>query len=76
MGNILRSRLMDLAVRVLRLGQRRNNRDLPAFEPGNESIERVARYVKRLKSQFFRQETLAEASESIGLSLTPVHGRL
>ncbi len=65
---ILQSRLMDLAVRVLRLARRRGRNELPAFEPGNDSTDRVARYVLRLKSHFFRQETATEAARSVGLS--------
>jgi AraC-like DNA-binding protein/mannose-6-phosphate isomerase-like protein (cupin superfamily) len=65
---LLRSRLMDLAVRTLRLARRRTGKQLPAFEPGSDSTDRVARYALRLKSQFFRQESLAEAARSVGLS--------
>lgn len=65
---ILRSRLIDLAVRTLRLARRRSGKDLPAFEPGSDSTDRVARYALRLKSQFFRQETMVEAARSVGLS--------
>jgi AraC-like DNA-binding protein len=65
---ILQSRLMDLAVRTLRLARRKWGKSMPAFEPGNDSTDRVARYVLRLKSQFFRQETMAEAARSVGLS--------
>ncbi len=65
---MLQSRLLDLAVRVVRLARRRTRHELPAFELGNESIERVTLYVQRLKSQFFRQETVSEASRSVGLS--------
>ena len=54
---LLRSRLIDLAVRTLRLARRRGRNDLPAFEQGNDSTERVARYALGLKSHFFRQET-------------------
>lgn len=65
---ILQSRLMDLAVRILRLARRRSRNDLPAFEPGSDSTDRVARYVLRLKARFFRQETITEAARSVGLS--------
>ncbi|EEF63027.1 beta-N-acetylglucosaminidase domain-containing protein [Pedosphaera parvula] len=64
---MLQSRLIDLAVRTLRLARRRGRNDLPAFEPGNDSTERVARYALRLKSRFFRQETIEEASKAVGL---------
>lgn len=65
---ILLSRLMDLAVRVLRLVNRRGGSGPPVFEPGNDSIDRVARYSVRLRSRFFRQETMVEAARSVGLS--------
>ena len=67
-GMILHSRLIDLAVRTLRLARRQGQKDLPVFEPGNASTERVAHYALRLKSRFYRQETLAEAARSVGLS--------
>ncbi len=65
---ILHSRLMDVAVRTLRLARRKGGRSLPVFEPGSDSTDRVARYALRLKSQFFRQETMVEAARSVGLS--------
>jgi AraC-like DNA-binding protein len=65
---ILRSRLMDLAVRTLRLARRKGGNDLPGFEPGSDSTDRVALYALRLKSQFFRQQNMAEAAASVGLS--------
>lgn len=65
---ILQSRLMDVAVRTLRLARRKGGKGLPAFEPGSDSTDRVARYALRLKSQFFRQETMSEAARSVGLS--------
>lgn len=64
---LLRSRLIDLAVRTLRLARRRGRNDLPAFEQGSDSTERVARYALGLKSHFFRQETIAEAASVVGL---------
>jgi AraC-like DNA-binding protein/mannose-6-phosphate isomerase-like protein (cupin superfamily) len=64
---MLQSRLIDLAVRTLRLMRRRGRNDLPAFEPGSDSTERVARYALRLKSRFFRQETISEAAHAVGL---------
>ena len=64
---ILRSRLIDLAVRTLRLARRRGRNDLPAFEPSSDSTERVARYALSLKSHFFRQESISEAASAVGL---------
>jgi len=65
---VLRSRLMDLAVRTLRLIWGRGRQEMPIFEPGNDSSDRVARYAVRLKSRFFKQESLIEAARSVGLS--------
>jgi AraC-like DNA-binding protein len=65
---MLQSRLLDLAVRILRLAGRQKRPDLSAFEVGNESIERVALYVQRLNTQFFRQEGILDAARSVGLS--------
>ena len=65
---ILQSRLLDIAVRTLRLARRKGGKGLPVFEPGSDSTDRVARYALRLKSQFFRQETMVEAARSVGLS--------
>ena len=64
---LLQSRLMDVAVRALRLARRKGGKGMPAFEPGSDSTDRVARYALRLKSQFFRQETMAVAARSVGL---------
>jgi AraC-like DNA-binding protein len=64
---ILHSRLIDLAVRALRLSRRRRREDLPLFEPGSDSAERVAKYALRLKSRFYRQEAITEAARSVGL---------
>ena len=63
----LQSRLSDLAVRVLRRVRRRQN-DVPLFEPGGDRAHLVARYALRLKSQFYRHETMAEAARSVGVS--------
>lgn len=65
---ILHSRLIDVAVRLLRLAIRKGGKTPAAFDPGTDSAERVARYVFRLKTQFFRQETMHDAARSTGLS--------
>lgn len=65
---ILESRLFDLVVRMLRLVRRRGKNDVPVFEPGNDSTGRVAHYALRLKSRFFRQETIDDAARAVGLS--------
>jgi len=65
---ILQSRLQDLGIRALRLARRRSRTEVPVFEPGSDSTDRVARYALRLRSQFTRQETLPEAARFVGLS--------
>lgn len=65
---ILHSRLIDVAVRLLRLTSRKGGKTPAAFEPGSDSGDRVARYVLKLKTQFFRQETMNDAARSVGLS--------
>jgi AraC-like DNA-binding protein len=65
---VLRSRLIDVAVRMLRLTSRRGGKALTAFDRGSDSMDRVARYVVRLKTSFFRQEMMADAARSVGLS--------
>jgi len=65
---ILQSRLIDLAVRLLRLTSRKGGKAQAAYEPGSDSADRVARYVVKLKTQFFRQETMNDAARSVGLS--------
>jgi len=65
---ILHSRLIDVAVRLLRLTSRKGGKTPAPFEPGSDSADRVARYVLKLKSQFFRQETMNDAARSVGLS--------
>jgi AraC-like DNA-binding protein/mannose-6-phosphate isomerase-like protein (cupin superfamily) len=63
----LKSRLIDLAVRTLRMAERQNRRTL-VFKAGSDSMERVIHYALRLKSCFFRPETLADAAKSVHLS--------
>jgi AraC-like DNA-binding protein len=65
---VLESRLIDLAVRLLRLTSRKGGEVTTAFDPGSDSADRIARYVLRLKTQFFRQETMPEAALATGLS--------
>jgi AraC-like DNA-binding protein len=64
---VLRARLIDLAVLTIRLMQRLRGAE-PVFRRGDQSAERVANYAVRLKSQFFRPETLDEAARSVSLS--------
>ncbi|HEX3720862.1 MAG TPA: beta-N-acetylglucosaminidase domain-containing protein [Verrucomicrobiae bacterium] len=65
---VLQSRLMDLAVRMLRLVRRRGRHEALVFEPGDNKIDRVARYAQSLTTQFFRQSTITDAARSVGLS--------
>jgi AraC-like DNA-binding protein/mannose-6-phosphate isomerase-like protein (cupin superfamily) len=65
--SILRSRLLDLAVRVLRLSSRRNPKELRTLEAGGDSADRVARYALHLKSRLVQQENIASAALSVGL---------
>jgi AraC-like DNA-binding protein len=65
---MLHSRLIDVAVRLLRLTSRKGGKTPAAFAPGSDSADRVARYVAKLKTQFFRQETMNDAARSVGLS--------
>ncbi|MCO5052838.1 MAG: beta-N-acetylglucosaminidase domain-containing protein [Verrucomicrobiae bacterium] len=65
---MLHSRLLDIAVRTLRLAQRKGGVTVPQIEPGSESTDRVARYALQLKTRFSRQETMTQAARSVGLS--------
>jgi AraC-like DNA-binding protein/mannose-6-phosphate isomerase-like protein (cupin superfamily) len=65
---ILQSRLIDLAVRLLRLTSRKGGKVTTVFDPGSDSADRIARYVLRLKTQFFRPETMRDAASLTGLS--------
>ncbi|HVU08544.1 MAG TPA: AraC family transcriptional regulator [Verrucomicrobiae bacterium] len=64
---LLKSRLIELAVRTLRMMERRNQNAM-VFKVGSDSMERVTHYALRLKSCFFRQQTLEEAAKSVHLS--------
>lgn len=65
---VLQARLIDLAVRTLRLARRHSRPEPPLFEAGNDSLDRVAQYALRLKSHFYRAETLSDAARAVGLS--------
>ena len=65
---LLHSRLIDLAVRTVRMAERHVAVKTPAFEAGSDSAERVAYYALTLKSRFYRQETLDEAARAVNLS--------
>jgi len=64
---LLKSRLIELAVRTLRMAERGNQHTM-VFKAGSDSIERVTQYALRLKSRFFHQETLPDAAKSVHLS--------
>lgn len=61
---LLIARLTEIAVATLRLARR-----LSAATPASEdSASRVARYVVRLKTEFYASGTLDDAARSVGLS--------
>ena len=62
------SRLLDLAVRTLRLAHRGAASDQPEFVKGEDSLARVANYALALKSRFYRQISLDEAARNTCLS--------
>ncbi|MGH7980286.1 MAG: beta-N-acetylglucosaminidase domain-containing protein, partial [Limisphaerales bacterium] len=64
----LHSKLFDLAVRTLRLNWREGKSEIPVFEPGDKSADRIARYALCLKTRFFEQGTIGEAARAVGLS--------
>jgi AraC-like DNA-binding protein/mannose-6-phosphate isomerase-like protein (cupin superfamily) len=64
---LLKSRLIELGVRTLRMMDRRNQHAM-VFQAGSDSLERVTHYALRLKSSFFRPATLADAAKSVHLS--------
>ena len=64
---LLKSRLIELAVRTVRMAERQNQHTM-IFKAGSDSMERVSQYALRLKSSFFRSQTLADAAKSVHLS--------
>jgi AraC-like DNA-binding protein len=65
---VLRSCLGQMAVRALRMHLRRTSQSEPLFEKGRDSAQRVATYISKLESRFYRQQTLDEAARATGLS--------
>ena len=65
---VLCSRLVELAVRSLRICHQDQSGQRPMFIKGTDSAERVARYALRLETQFYLQQTLDEAAVATGLS--------
>ncbi len=65
---VLCSRLVELAVRAIRIYHDDNDGHRPLFIKGTDSAERVARYALRLQTQFYLRQTLDEAAVATGLS--------
>ena len=65
---MLCSRVVELAVRALRVSHHDRNRQRPLFIRGNDSAERVARYAQQLQTTFYLRQTLDEAAAATGLS--------
>lgn len=65
---LLCSRLVELAVRALRICHRTQHGPRPVFIKGTESAERVARYALQLQTQFYLQHSLDSAAFATGLS--------
>jgi AraC family L-rhamnose operon regulatory protein RhaS len=65
---ILCSRLVELAIRVIRI--RHQNRGVPQrlFIRGRKPAERVARYVTWLQSHFYENQSLDQGASQTGLS--------
>jgi len=63
------ARLVEIAVRTLRMGGRKKPVTLPEMDASaGESAARVAHYASSLRSRFYSQETLDEAARSVDLS--------
>jgi AraC family L-rhamnose operon regulatory protein RhaS len=65
---LLCSRLVELAVRAIRILSQGTNARQPLFIKGTDSAERVARYVLQLQSRFYEHQTLDQAAHETGLS--------
>jgi AraC family L-rhamnose operon regulatory protein RhaS len=65
---VLCSRLVELAVRSLRILGRDEHGQRAIFIKGVDSAERVARYAQQLRTQFYLQHSLNDAAMSTGLS--------
>ena len=65
---LLGARLTELAVWTLRLAQRLAGPAKPDRVPTSDSATRVAGYALRLRTQFYRPETLEEAARAVSLS--------
>ncbi len=65
---VVRGCFSHLAVRALRLHRRHSSGDQAAWGAKLESRLRVANYLRKMESTFYRQQTLEEAAASAGLS--------
>lgn len=65
---LLQARLLELAVMTARLSQRQPHAATTVFERGDDTASRVANYVVRLQSEFYRATSLEEAAHSVCLS--------
>jgi AraC-like DNA-binding protein/mannose-6-phosphate isomerase-like protein (cupin superfamily) len=65
---VLCSRLIELAVRTIRICHQDLDGRQPLFMKGTDSAERVARYALQLQSRFYQHQTLDEAAVETGLS--------
>jgi AraC family L-rhamnose operon regulatory protein RhaS len=65
---VLCSRLIELAVRTIRICYQDLDGRQPLFIKGKDSAERVARYALQLQTRFYEHQTLDEAAIQTGLS--------
>jgi AraC-like DNA-binding protein len=65
---VLCSRLVELAVRAVRICHQDQEGRQPVFIKGIESAERVARYAVALQTRFYQHQSLDEAAVESGLS--------
>jgi AraC-like DNA-binding protein len=65
---MLCSRLVELAVRAVRMAHRDRQEPRPLFIKGSDSAQRVARYALHLKTHFYLRQSLDDAAAGLGLS--------
>jgi AraC family L-rhamnose operon regulatory protein RhaS len=65
---VLCSRLVELAVRAIRISHDDQSGHRMLFLKGSDSAERVARYALQLKTHFYLHQSLDEAAGATGLS--------
>ena len=65
---LLCARLVEIAVRAMRIGYRGSQAQSPVFVKGMESGERVSRYALQLQTRFYLRQSLDEAAAAVGLS--------